>query len=195
MEDVIEDVRWLKYDELASALGVPRESARRLVDRKRWPRRQGNDGRARVAVPLEALLAESPAAATGQAPSDAMNQQSAAIRILEHHVEHLEDEVEEAKTELGRMRTVLAGEAAVKQVLIEAFERQAAEARAQVERIRAERDGFKADCERWHSVAQEQLEASLRAAQERAEAAAQVASPPRKKKRWWHRCYWRRHQH
>jgi hypothetical protein len=186
MEDVSEDVRWLKYDELASALGIPRESARQLVNRKRWPRRQGNDGRARVAVPLEALLAESPAAATGQAPSDAMNQQTAAIRILEHHVEHLEDEIEEAKTELGRMRAVLAGEAAVKQGLIEAFERQVAETQAQVERIRAERDAHKADCERWRSVAQERLEASLRAAQERAEAAAQAAAPPRKK-RWWHR--------
>jgi hypothetical protein len=70
--------------------------------------------------------------------------------------------------------------------LIEAFERQVAETRAQVERIRAERDGFKADCERWRSVAQERLEASLRAAQERAEAAAPVAAPPRKK-RWWDR--------
>jgi chromosome segregation ATPase len=186
MEDVSEDVKWLKYNELASALGIPRESARQLVIRRRWPRRQGNDGRARIAVPLEALRSESPSAETGQTPSDATNQQTAAIRILEHHVEHLEGEVEEAKTELDRMRTVLAGEAEVKQALIESFERQVAETRAEIESLRAERDGLKADCERWRSVAQERLEASLRAAQERAEAAAQAAAKP-PKKRWWRR--------
>jgi hypothetical protein len=190
MEDVSEDVKWLKYNELASALGIPRESARQLVIRRRWPRRQGNDGRARIAVPLEVLLPESPSAETGQVPPDATGRPSsdetAAIRILEHHVEHLEGEVEEAKTELDRMRTVLASDAAVKQALIEAFERQVAETRAEIERLRAERDSLKADCERWRSLAQERLEASLRAAQERAEAAAQAAAKP-PKKRWWRR--------
>jgi chromosome segregation ATPase len=149
-----------------------------------------NDGRARIAVPLEVLLSESPSAETGQVPSDATGRPSsdetAAIRILEHHFEHLEGEVEEAKTELDRMRTVLAGDAAVKQALIEAFERQVAETRAEIERLRAERDGLKADCERWRSLAQERFEASLRAAQERAEAAAQAAAKP-PKKRWWRR--------
>jgi hypothetical protein len=45
----------MTYDEVAEALGIARESARQLVIRKHWARRKGNDGRARIAVPEEAL--------------------------------------------------------------------------------------------------------------------------------------------
>jgi hypothetical protein len=45
----------MTYDEVAEALGIARESARQLVIRKRWGRRKGNDGRARIAVPEVAL--------------------------------------------------------------------------------------------------------------------------------------------
>src|SRR3712207_4309976 len=40
---------------MAAALGIGRESARVLTKRKRWQRRAGNDGRARVGVPEEAF--------------------------------------------------------------------------------------------------------------------------------------------
>jgi DNA repair exonuclease SbcCD ATPase subunit len=49
--DVAPDTVWLTYKELAAALEVKVESARRLVQRKRWPRRPGNDGEARIGVP------------------------------------------------------------------------------------------------------------------------------------------------
>lgn len=45
----------LTYDELAGRLGIALHSARNLVRRKRWSRTVGNDGRARIAVPLDAL--------------------------------------------------------------------------------------------------------------------------------------------
>ncbi len=41
-------VRWMTYDEIAEALSINRESARQLAIRKRWGRRKGNDGKARV---------------------------------------------------------------------------------------------------------------------------------------------------
>ena len=50
-------VEWLTYDELADRLGIGRESARTLVKRKRWARQPGNDGRARIGVPLEEIPA------------------------------------------------------------------------------------------------------------------------------------------
>src|SRR5215210_449601 len=50
------ETRWLSYDDLAKALGITPDSARRLVARKRWPRKPGNDGRALIAVPVERLL-------------------------------------------------------------------------------------------------------------------------------------------
>jgi hypothetical protein len=46
---------WLSYDDIADRLRITPASARNLVRRKRWQRRPGNDGRARIAVPDDAL--------------------------------------------------------------------------------------------------------------------------------------------
>src|SRR5215212_1471077 len=59
------DTRSLSYDELADTLGIERESARHLAFRRRWRRTKGNDGKARVDVPLEALPKPGPATPTG----------------------------------------------------------------------------------------------------------------------------------
>src|SRR3954447_4847484 len=56
-ETAIDDVRWLTYDEMVEALGIGRESARVLTERKRWPRRAGNDGRAGIGVPEDEIAA------------------------------------------------------------------------------------------------------------------------------------------
>ena len=47
--------RRMTYAELAEARGISLPSARRLVLRHHWPRQTGNDGIARVTVPLTAL--------------------------------------------------------------------------------------------------------------------------------------------
>lgn len=49
------DTESLTYRELAARLGVKSESARKTAQRKRWKRVTGNDGLARVIVPVEAL--------------------------------------------------------------------------------------------------------------------------------------------
>jgi hypothetical protein len=54
-EAIMDSVRWLTYAEMAEALGIGRESARVLTQRKRWPRRTGNDGKARIGVPEEEI--------------------------------------------------------------------------------------------------------------------------------------------
>src|SRR3954465_2796512 len=73
MADESDAVRWLTYAEIATAFGITRESARQLVIRKRWPRHKGNDGRARVGVPLAAhpsdLTGDSTPPHTSHAPS------------------------------------------------------------------------------------------------------------------------------
>ena len=61
-------VTWFSYNELAEALGIERESARRLVIRKRWKRFKGNDGRARVEVPNDELPARITPPVTGEHP-------------------------------------------------------------------------------------------------------------------------------
>jgi hypothetical protein len=45
----------LTYQELAARLNIDVPSARRRVLRSRWARSRGNDGRARVAVPISVL--------------------------------------------------------------------------------------------------------------------------------------------
>jgi hypothetical protein len=50
-----DDVRWLSYAELAQAFGLKRDSAVRLSFRRKWRRQEGNDGTARVAVPLTVI--------------------------------------------------------------------------------------------------------------------------------------------
>lgn len=49
------ETRWMTYAEAARVLGVAPESIRRRAMRSSWRRQQGNDGRALVAVPLDAL--------------------------------------------------------------------------------------------------------------------------------------------
>lgn len=48
-------VESLTYKELADRLGCKLESARKMVQRKKWPRTTGNDGTVRIMVPMDEL--------------------------------------------------------------------------------------------------------------------------------------------
>ena len=52
VSDDMGDVRWMTYAELGQARGISTASATRLAFRRKWLRQAGNDGTARVAVPL-----------------------------------------------------------------------------------------------------------------------------------------------
>ena len=52
---VTPDTHWMTYQEMAEHLGMKVESARRRAQREGWPRLPGNDGRARVGVPGDAV--------------------------------------------------------------------------------------------------------------------------------------------
>jgi hypothetical protein len=54
-DDAGTDGRWLTYDEIAKLRGIKRIGAVRLVQRYKWRRMEGNDGKARVLVPVTAL--------------------------------------------------------------------------------------------------------------------------------------------
>src|SRR5215218_4136753 len=106
-------VKWMSYDELAAAIGINRESARQLAIRKRWGRRKGNDGKARVGVPEEVLRPDprpatgpetgpSPSESTSVAPSD----DRSPIRVLTRHIERLEQELVTAKEKAAERDTL-----------------------------------------------------------------------------------------
>ena len=54
--DIVDDItpatRRMTYAELGEARGISPKSAERLAQRRRWPRQVGNDGMARVVVPI-----------------------------------------------------------------------------------------------------------------------------------------------
>jgi hypothetical protein len=87
----------LTYAELAEALRITPTSANKLARRRRWPRLMGNDGRARVAVPDEALVRQDvPPVSPMDSPPDNP------VHVLQAQVARLEGElagVREALTE------------------------------------------------------------------------------------------------
>ena len=100
------DVRWLTYDEMAQELRITRESARQLTIRKRWPRQKGNDGKARIGVPEDALTSDDTSAVTPPALSEATSSDpsndASPIRVLLRHIERLERELETTRDEARR---------------------------------------------------------------------------------------------
>src|SRR3712207_1464791 len=106
-----EDIRWLSYDELARVLRIAPDSARRLVARRKWPRKPGNDGRARIGVPTERLPPHSPpdvtsdkgddvkADITPDSPPDVRDDITPVIRIMVDHIERLEKELMAVRAE------------------------------------------------------------------------------------------------
>ncbi len=105
------DTRWLTYDELAKALRITPDSARRLVARRKWSRKPGNDGKARIGVPIERLTPDSPpdvgtdvlpvitADSLPDTPPDTTDVVTPVLRIMAQHIERLERELEAVKVE------------------------------------------------------------------------------------------------
>lgn len=124
------DVRWMTYDELATAMGIAPDSARRLVARKKWARRQGNDGKARIGVPADVIPTSPPVSQPDVTP-DKSDTTIAAVEVLSRHIERLEAELASVKAERD-----VAKEAAM----------QLSGLKATIEAVSAERD-------RWHAAA------------------------------------------
>src|SRR5215207_9689424 len=101
------DFAWLTLDEAAARLGIGRESVRRMARRKRWAKQPGNDGRPRIAVPIERVsrapgstlgqdLGQPPGQALGVAADKTMGQNQARIATLEATIVGLTQVVAEA---------------------------------------------------------------------------------------------------
>jgi len=100
------DVRSMTYAEIAVAFGISPDSARNLVRRKRWARKPGNDGLARIGVPMEHLervaRTTSPPTAgpiegsTGAPTSGTVGGATSdlALSVLMQHVKRCEAEIE-----------------------------------------------------------------------------------------------------
>lgn len=82
------DTEFLTYRELADRLGIKLDSARRMARRKGWRRETGNDGTARVHVPVEYMSRptdapqDSPKDSPPDAPADVVPMLEERIRGL-----------------------------------------------------------------------------------------------------------------
>jgi len=114
MDGDTDGIRWVSYAELAELRGISKRSAARMAFRHGWARQKGNDGSARVAVPMADL--EPKAAATdgtmdGEASGTidgaipgAGNGISKAISVLEAAVTELRERAERDEAEIERER-------------------------------------------------------------------------------------------
>jgi cell division septum initiation protein DivIVA len=166
------DTKWMTYAELAEALGIGADSARNLVRRKRWPRQAGNDGLARVGVPVEYISEnakpDAPAEPPTNAPIDGGSDGGIVITVLANHISRLEVELEALKKEREAERDRLEGRAGALEEKVATLEQDLAAERiraAQVDALNAiiamekqRAEELKAERDKWASA----LEASQR---------------------------------
>lgn len=153
------DFKLLTYAELGAALGITAASAKRLAIRRGWQKTPGNDGKARVSVPVERLQAggddtgddtppvpgDDPNDATGDGGDTQEPHLPVALEVLTRHIERLEGELVEVRSALDAERVRAAQVDALNAVLeIE---------RKRAEELRQERDRWAGAAE----VAQRQI--------------------------------------
>ncbi len=151
----------MSYSEIAEALGIGADSARNLVRRKRWPRQTGNDGLARIGVPVDHLKERKapeadrdtdgpitpPIDGTTNPPTDAPSDGTlVALEVLREHISRLEIEIAGLKEERDRERARASQVDALNSVL-EIERKRAEEARQRAEELKAERNRWSAAAE------------------------------------------------
>jgi hypothetical protein len=147
------ETRALTYPELAEVVGRSEIAARSMAKRNRWRRMLGNDGRARVVVPMEVLerLQEKAASRPDPGPdhrsdpkpdsgsiagSDRGSDARALIAVLESRISELQGRVAELDEEAKQGRAAIA-RIDVLEALLDTERKRVEEVR-QTERQRAE---------------------------------------------------------
>lgn len=148
------DTRWLTYDEIGAALAITPDSARRLVARKKWPRRAGNDGRARIGVPVERIPDTPPVMPPDVIPDvqtddtpDNRDDITLVVSILTQHIERLEKDLDVVKGERDEERARSA-QLALQAAQVDALNTLIETERKRFDDVKAERDRWAEQAER-----------------------------------------------
>jgi len=166
------ETRQLTYAELAKALGINTASAKRLAIRKGWQKTIGNDGKARVAVPVERLdqsegdspkgndtgdvagvvmgpvAGDDPGAVTSDVPPP-LNGSRQLLAYLESRVSELTGELKEARETIATLN-----ETAKR---VEGLQAEAKGLEALLEAERKRSDELRAETAKWQAQAEETL--------------------------------------
>ena len=111
---------WLTYREAAERLGSTAEAVRYRALRGKWPRRRGNDGRARIELPDDPNPVRTPSAQPVRTPSEPRADQ-ALTHALESHIKTLQADNEALRQDLAATRADLEAEKARTGQAISAF--------------------------------------------------------------------------
>lgn len=89
---------FLTYDEAAERLGIKPESVRRRARARKWPRRKGNDGKAQVGIPPDALGEDDPPGPPpGPPPGTNTDTEAAELRVENRMLRERLDELREER--------------------------------------------------------------------------------------------------
>ncbi len=159
--DAGDDTRWMTYGELGEARGINTASAKRLAFRRKWRRQAGNDGTARVAVPVDEVRPRTgrPLSATEDI-SRLVSSLEAALATLREQLERERDRadraveaaeqgaarLEEAEARIAKLRAAVDTAALVRHSLERALTAEE-RARGQAEIAAAADRGARADAE------------------------------------------------
>jgi septal ring factor EnvC (AmiA/AmiB activator) len=177
-QDMTGEARWLTYGQLASVRRISRGSAVRLARRMKWARQAGNDGFARVLVPVAwqepagDRTRDNPDDATEEGPRDSdasVAFQAALIAVREAHageVAALQTRANIAESFASELRSRLDEQAAAAAEL----RRELEAAKAGVEQVEQGRETAEARADELRTRLDE-LEAQLAARQEAVDAA------------------------
>jgi predicted flap endonuclease-1-like 5' DNA nuclease len=98
---------WLTYEEAAGRLQIKPDSVRRRAAARKWPRRLGNDGKARVRIPEDALPPDVKGDVTPILTPDAsaeLNEARVEISALKAELAGVRDRLSDTQTDRDRWR-------------------------------------------------------------------------------------------
>lgn len=107
-----ESLLWFTYDEAAERLGVKKASVQRMARAKKWPRRTGNDGKARIGLSPDRLADNQAGNVALSPPPD----HSARIIVAEARAEELAKQVQDLRAERDRLLAIIERQASARPV-------------------------------------------------------------------------------
>jgi hypothetical protein len=149
------DVTWMSYADLGSVRGISAASAKRLAIRRHWRRHQGNDGTARVAVPVteasprEAKPGDDTGDVTGNSGllAGALAALEGAVSGLREQLDATNARAERAEARAGELRNQLdarEGDLSFVRTVLDRTQAEARAARERAETLQREDDARKA---------------------------------------------------
>ena len=101
---------WLTYDEAAERLGIKPDSVRRRAAARKWARRLGNDGKARVRIQENTLPPDVRGDVTPDIPPDAsaeLNEARVEISALKAELAGVRDRLHDTQADRDRLAALL----------------------------------------------------------------------------------------